>query len=75
MQVTKSDRTIFGSLKYRINSVLDNIPSAASGLIVLGGALCGISTYIILTGLSPIRPTQTIISVLLVTNLVFVTVM
>lgn len=75
MQVTKSDRTFFGALKYRLNSVLDNIPSATSGLIVLGGALCGISTYIILTGLSPIRPTQTIISVLLVTNLVFVTIM
>ena len=50
-------------------------PTTLSAAIILGGGLCGVLSYVILTGLSPIKPTHTVLSALLVTNLVFVTTM
>ncbi len=72
MQIARKIQWPFLLFKKRLYTVLDHTPSPLSALIVLGGALCGTSTYLILAGLLPVRPTQTILSALVVMNSVFV---
>jgi len=60
------------NMKKAVAHFIRHWPSLFSVTIVLSGALCGVTTYLILTGLTPITPTPTILYTLLVTNLVFV---
>ncbi|MDD9797560.1 MAG: PAS domain-containing sensor histidine kinase, partial [Alphaproteobacteria bacterium] len=59
-------------MKKAVAHFMSHWPSLFSVTIVLSGALCGVTTYLILTGLTPITPTPTILYTLLVTNLIFV---
>ncbi len=43
--------------------------------VVLASILCGLATYVILTGLTPIKPTQPLVITLLIANLALVTAM
>ena len=72
MQIAQKIQSPFRQVKQRLSAVQENIPSKLSALIVLGGALCGFTTYLIITGLSPIRPSQTVLSSLMFVNVVFV---
>ena len=60
------------NMKKAVAHFMSHWPSLFSVTIVLSGALCGVTTYLILTGLTPITPTPTILYTLLVTNLIFV---
>lgn len=62
-------------LSHELKKFISYWPTAMSAAIIIGGAICGILSYVILIGLSPVKPTQTVLSVLLITNIVFVAAM
>jgi two-component system, NtrC family, nitrogen regulation sensor histidine kinase NtrY len=50
--------------------------SAVSAMtVVVASILCGLATYVILTGLTPIKPTQPLVLTLLIANLILVAAM
>lgn len=46
--------------------------SYISMALVIGGVICGVTTYLIITGLTPVRPSQSVFTFLLAANLLFV---
>lgn len=63
------------SMRQTVSRFFTYWPQTFSVIIVIGGGVCGVLSYVILTGLSPIEPSQTVLFVLLTINLIFVTTM